>query len=467
MVLTKDASSGGGTPTYTYDADGNLLTAQDAGGTTTYAYNDLDQLTSLTDEAGDLWQFGYNQAGERKQTWFDTNTANTSWAAEFVTSYDPGGRISRIQDYRDSTTADVVSDVSYCYTKYVSGTTCPTPTASTDTSLVQYSVNNQTSAVSQYSYDKGSRLTGATNDGGATYSYTYNYDGDVTAGSSAGAESYNLANQITNAGYAYDGAGNTTAAPGNGASAYNDAGQLTGLGNAGGSGAESFAYAGDSQDQLLSDGSATAITYGLAAQDGQPAITSYAPKGQAADYVIRDQQGDSLGYVQNGAGYAYATDDLGSVTSVLCTAGTVTAGYAYDPYGHVTATTGTGYTNNLISFTGALQDPGSSNYTHLGDRWYNPVTANFTSQDQNSTLDNPANGNRYAYAADNPANNIDPTGANSACDVAGLTIGIGATILAGVAGILFPPLGVALLVGSVAGDVLIGGATEACNMTFR
>jgi len=151
---------------------------------------------------------------------------------------------------------------------------------------------------------------------------------------------------------------------------------------------------------------------------------------------------------------------------VICTAGTVTAGYSYDPYGHVAATTGTGTADNLIGYTGAPQDPGST-LLHLGNRWYNPATANFTTQDTNSYLDNPANGNRYAYAADNPANNIDPTGANSACDVAGLTIGIGATILAGVAGILFPPLGVALLVGSVAGDVLIGGATEACNMTFR
>jgi RHS repeat-associated protein len=410
QVLSKDATSGGGTLTYTYDADGSLLTAQDAGGTTTYTYNDLNQLASLTDEAGDLWEFAYNAAGERTTTWFDTTATESTWEAKFVTSYDAGGRIKRIQDYRDGTLSDVVSDVSYCYSPLVSGQACPTSTATTDKSLLQYSVNNQTSVVSQYTYFLDNDLKQVTNDGGTTYAYTYNYDGDVTAGSNKGAESYNLANQITNTGYTYDGAGNTTATPGNGTSAYNDAGQLTGLSNAGGIGAESFAYAGDSQDQVLSDGSATGITYGLAAQDGQPAIDSYTPKGQAADYVIRDQQGDPLGYVQGGAGYAYATDNSGSVTSVICTAGTVTAGYSYDPYGHVTATTGTGFTDNLISFTGARQDPGSSNYTHLGDRWYNPVTANFASQDQNSYLNDPANGNRYAYAGDNPVNYIDPTG---------------------------------------------------------
>jgi RHS repeat-associated protein len=176
--------------------------------------------------------------------------------------------------------------------------------------------------------------------------------------------------------------------------------------------------------------------------------------------VIRDQQGDPLGYVQNGAGYAYATDDLGSVTSVICTAGTVTAGYAYDPYGHVTATTGTGFTDNLISYTGALQDPGSSNLLHLGNRWYNPVTDNFTSQDQNSTLDNPANGNRYAYAADNPANNIDPTGQWS---LTGILTGA-ATVLGGVALIFTAEVTVPLIVVLYATS-LVGGGLIGCGLT--
>ena len=38
------------------------------------------------------------------------------------------------------------------------------------------------------------------------------------------------------------------------------------------------------------------------------------------------------------------------------------------------------------------------------------MTSAWTSQDTSSYLDNPANGNRYAYAADNPTNNTDPTG---------------------------------------------------------
>ena len=144
---------------------------------------------------------------------------------------------------------------------------------------------------------------------------------------------------------------------------------------------ETIAYTGGAQDEVLSDKSATAITYGLNGQDGQPAIQSYTPAGSAADYVIRDQQGDPLGYVQSGAGYAFATDNLGSVANVTSAAGTTVAAYTYDPYGHGGTPTGPDASQNLLQYTGALLDTASSNYLHLGDRWYNPVTANFSSQD--------------------------------------------------------------------------------------
>ena len=132
---------------------------------------------------------------------------------------------------------------------------------------------------------------------------------------------------------------------------------------------------------------------------------------------------------------------------MICTAGTVTAGYSYDPYGHVAATTGTGTADNLIGYTGAPQDPGST-LLHLGNRWYNPATANFTTQDTNSYLDNPANGNRYAYAGDDPANNIDPSGYGL---IAGL-IGIAAAVSFGLgiaSAFVAPPLSPVFLAASI------------------
>ena len=344
----------------------------------------------------------------RTTTWFATTTAETTWAMKTVTSYDQADRISRIQAYRNSSTSNVVSDTSYCYSPYVSGTACPaTQNASTDKALLQYSVNNQGGTVSQYAYDTGGRLKTATNYGGTSYSYTYDADGNVLTGTNKGTETYNTANQTTDSGYTYDGAGNLTATPGSRTLTYNDAGQWT---SSGGNGTETLTYAGATQHQPLSDGSATGITYGLAGQDGQAWVQSYTPAGSATDYVIRDQQGDPLGYVQSGTAYAYATDDQGSVTSIINSAGTSVDTYAYDPYGHPTSTAGTGAAQNLIRYAAALYDPVSSNYSTFGARWYNPVTAFFTTQDTGSYLDNPANGNRYAYAAANPVNYTDPTG---------------------------------------------------------
>lgn len=45
-----------------------------------------------------------------------------------------------------------------------------------------------------------------------------------------------------------------------------------------------------------------------------------------------------------------------------------------------------------------------------GQRWYNPATGRFTQQDSIERYADPKQGNRYAYAADNPINYVDPTG---------------------------------------------------------
>ena len=292
LVLTKTATSGGGTLSYSYDADGNLASAADVGGTTTYTYNSRNLLASMTDPTGKLWEFAYNADNQRTTTWSDTNSSESTWAGKLVTSYDPSGRISRIQAYSGDSTSNVVSDVSYCYSKYVSGQSCPTASASTDTSLVQYSTNNQTAVVSQYSYDAGNRVTSVTNDGGKTYSYGYDSDGNLTSGAAYGTLTYNESNQITSTGFSYDGAGNMNVSSINGSQSYNDAGQMTSVGDANGNGSENFTYAGDTQDEVLSDGSATGITYGLAAQDGQPWAQSYSPAASTSPvYVLHDQQG--------------------------------------------------------------------------------------------------------------------------------------------------------------------------------
>jgi RHS repeat-associated protein len=53
---------------------------------------------------------------------------------------------------------------------------------------------------------------------------------------------------------------------------------------------------------------------------------------------------------------------------------------------------------------------GQCGWLKYGQRWYNPTVGRFTQQDSIERLTDPQQGNRYAYAADNPINYVDPTG---------------------------------------------------------
>jgi RHS repeat-associated protein len=452
LVTSRTASSGGGTLTYGYDADGNLTSvtdpnAQKLGGsaTTSYSYDSRDLLTEMTDPAAEQWRFAYNADGRRTTTWFDTDSAESNWAGKMVTSYDKSGRISRIQAFSTpGSGADV--DTTYCYSPFVSGQSCPSGSASTDTSLVQYSTGNpwwlSGPVTSVNTYDKGNRLTKVTsNVYGDTSSYAYDADGNLTSASDAGTAatwSYNSANEITSSGYSYDGAGNVTSDPVAGTLTYNDAGQMTGAtprcDQCSSRAAENFSYADRSQAELLSDGSASHITYGLAGQTGEPWVQDYtAPPGGSGVYVLHDQQGDVLGEDVGGFVHAFVTDDVGSVVATIDNGGDITdtgpdiTPQMYTPYGEFAAS---GALDPLFTFTGAMEDPiglGSesdgSGLVHLGQRWYDPavspgagILANqagpgrFTQPDTLTQLASPATGNLYAYAADDPGNFIDPTG---------------------------------------------------------
>ena len=71
--------------------------------------------------------------------------------------------------------------------------------------------------------------------------------------------------------------------------------------------------------------------------------------------------------------------------------------------------TGNGAAQNPYAFHAGIKDPGSG-LVKFGQRWYNPTTGTWTQQDTLDAPLDPANANRYAYAGDDPINNLDPTG---------------------------------------------------------
>jgi RHS repeat-associated protein len=144
----------------------------------------------------------------------------------------------------------------------------------------------------------------------------------------------------------------------------------------------------------------------------------------------------------------YVTAGPGNPVGLITDAGSQAFAYKFDPYGVPILTAnsgGLGTAQNPFLFAGGIQDR-ATGWVHFGARWYNPTTGRWTQQD---TLDNPldpANANRYAYAGNDPVNNVDPSGRDAitaaAGDLANLTAagaalgGVGGCILTAAAGCL-------------------------------
>ena len=131
------------------------------------------------------------------------------------------------------------------------------------------------------------------------------------------------------------------------------------------------------------------------------------------------------------SGVQALTDSHGNLVGEFTPAGTSISGSkAYDPWGNVTATTGTPV--GLLGFQSAWSDAAAGKDL-MGARWYDPAAGDFTSRDTVTVSPDPdpAAGNPFAYAADEPLDFTDPTGhyivppGNAASD--GVTPRIGST----------------------------------------
>ncbi|MET7283734.1 RHS repeat-associated core domain-containing protein [Kribbella sp. NPDC005582] len=459
-VTSRTSSSGGGTLSYGYDKAGNLTSKTDARGTTSYTYDKANQVVEMATPNGQKTAFGYDDNGKRTDTWFNTNTAHTTFAAHTKTTYDKSGRISRTWTSRAANDATKVYDTGFCYSPYVAGQACPSASASTDTGLIKYSTNNLTAARSDYTYDTSNRLTAVSNYNGHSYAYTYDKAGNrLTAkvdGTTTQTLTYNSANQISSTGYAFDAAGNRTTDPNQGTLIYNAAGQTTARTKGGVT--TTYTWGGGDQNELVSTTTGTASTsyvYGRSDRNGVPMIESFTKNGQTS-YVDTDPTGSPIA-LTTGSGIDYYTlDNQGSPVGLTNSAGTVTATYTYDPSGQQTAATGTSAATNPLRYTQGLLDEQTGWLKH-GVRYHDTTTANWTAQDQLSQLLAPNAPSRYAYADSNPGNRLDPSGKGCGDDL--LTYGaIGSFVTGTVEG---AEVASAALVGEVAlgpAGLIVGGA---------
>lgn len=107
---------------------------------------------------------------------------------------------------------------------------------------------------------------------------------------------------------------------------------------------------------------------------------------------------------QGGAWHYYVQDGRGNVRGLINSTGTVVeAEYKYVPYGDSLATSGS--LANSVRFGGREYDSETGLYYNRA-RYYDPTAGRFISEDAGSLVE----GNRYAYAANNPINQNDPSG---------------------------------------------------------
>jgi RHS repeat-associated protein len=422
------------TITYGYDKSGNQTSYTDQDGTVTSTYDASGVLTATATPAAnnttETIHFVTDPNGRRTDTYVDANADNSTFASHTHTDYDASGRIQELQGWvgPSSTNNQRIYDLYYCYNAGSTTPNCGTTTTN-DRSKIQWVTDYQSGQSTAYTYDSRGRITKTVTTGSGTATpgtWEFGYDirgnrtsakfttpgGSVTTNQTL---TYNAANQITSPGFAYDGAGNLTALP-EYAFTYNGAEQMTSAVH-NGSQTTTYTYVGADQKSLLSlstqGGAATTYQYGRADQNGNPTLTSSTRNGNRANVVNDAVTGQPIALATpSDALGQYAYDGSGNPFGLL-TNSTAAFGTNVDPYGTQTVTYdggGDGLVSNPFAFKTGIDDT-ATGMVKFGQRWYDPYIGAWTQQD---TLDNPldpSNGNRYAYAASDPINGSDPTGA--------------------------------------------------------
>jgi RHS repeat-associated protein len=129
-------------------------------------------------------------------------------------------------------------------------------------------------------------------------------------------------------------------------------------------------------------------------------------------WFTRDPSGRILGERCNGSFY-FLFDGLGSVVGATNSTGAVVRTFHYDPWGKLTASTGTIF--EPVRYAGYYFDYQTSLYK-VGLRYYDPALGRWTQRDP---LDQPLDEhgwNPYTYTGNDPINFADPSGM---CDVHG------------------------------------------------
>jgi RHS repeat-associated protein len=461
--LTKRLYPGGQQVRFTYTATGRRKTAVDARGTTAYEYDERDRLQTLIYPDGRQLRYAYDLNGNRSAVTAAIGGAvlTTSYTYDaqnrLASITDPEGGVST-QSYDNNGNRATLEHSNGVITTYdydplnrLEGINAVSSHGESVTSF-RYTLGptgNRTKIVEldrttkDYFYDDLYRLTSevVTQGGAPRWSNLFAYD---SVGNRQSQNRVEIGGAARNVPYTYD-SRDRLLTEGSVNYGWDANGNLISK-----SGSDGAQYQWDFENRLtkvtLATGTTVENTYDV---DGTRVRTVTTPAGGAAqtvDYlvdtskfpgvVIAESAAQSLGayYVvgaeltavirPEGNGHlgslTYHLDSIGSVRASSTPQAVVDAVWQYEAFGAPLPIDGSG--SNSFLFASLALEPKSTWYYNYS-RWLLPSIGRFGSADLYSGwTPQPGTLNKYVYALNGPADNVDPTGFFADGSVAGLSV---------------------------------------------